>query len=206
MEKSITQSGPTVDEAVAAALGQLGLEKDQVTVEVLDAGSRGFLGLGQRQATVEVRYRVPKDELAREFLARLLELMGYDSEVEVSGGEQFIQLSVDPENPGALIGRRGQTVNAIQHVSNLIVGRQSEDRRRIIVDVAGYRRKRQRSLEGLARRTASRVGRLRRPARLEPMPAHERKAVHLALKDVPGVRTWSEGEEPFRRVVVAPEQ
>lgn len=206
MDKSYRATGLTVEEALEAALGDLGLRRDQVRVEVLDEGARGFWGLGQRDAVVEVTYKPPKKELAQAFGQELLGLMGFEGEVEVEEDDLYIHLSFDSEAAGALIGRRGQTINAIQHVSNLILGRQSDDARRIVVDVAGYRRKRQRSLEGLAIRMAARARRGGRPVRMEPMPSHERKTVHMALKNVPEITTRSEGKDPFRRVVITPEK
>ncbi len=202
--KFLEQAGRTVDDALALALERLGVGRDLVDVEILDEGARGFLGLGSRDAVVRVSARPDKAELVREFIEDLIGKMGYSCTVQVSQDDDSITASLDGERAGLLIGRHGQTVNALQYLVSVVAGRACDDRRRVVVDVAGYRRKRERSLETLARRMASRARRLGQPVRLDVMPASERRLVHLALKDMPGVSTGSEGQEPHRRVVINP--
>lgn len=221
MAQSVEKTGKTVDEAVQEALEALGLTRDEVDVEVLEEPARGILGLvGQRPARVRVTAKadttvVDVAEKAREFLEELLGHMGF-SGVLVSAREVdgILRLEVQGKGLGGLIGRRGATLDAVQHLVNLVAGRwmrvagrgagDQEDRYRIIVDAEGYREKRTRSLERLALTVAERVRREGRKATLEPMNPMERRIVHLAVQGCEGVTSFSEGEEPYRRVVIAP--
>lgn len=206
MIQSLEQAGRTVEEAVDAALGRMGVSREQVEVEVMEEGNRGFLGIGSRDALVRVTLVPGKAALVRDLLSRVLCEMGFSCQVEVDEDDRFIHASVSCERSGLLIGRHGQTINSLQYLINITAGRASTDRRQVVIDVADYRRKRQRSLEGLARKMASRARRQSRPVSMDPMPAHERRIVHLALQEVSGVSTTSEGHDPHRRVVIIPEK
>ncbi|MBC7083236.1 MAG: spoIIIJ-associated protein [Bacillota bacterium] len=219
MAQSVEKTGRTVEEAVQEALEALGLTRDKVEVEVLEEPARGILGLvGQRPARVRVTARadmVDVAEKAREFLKELLAHMGFAG-VSVNAREVdgVLRLEVEGKGLGGLIGRRGATLDALQYLVNLVAGRYArvasrgtgdqEDRLRIIVDAEGYREKRARSLERLALAVAERVRREGRKATLEPMNPMERRIVHLAIQGCEGVTSFSEGEEPYRRVVIAP--
>lgn len=219
MAQSVEKTGRTVEEAVQEALEALGLTRDKVEVEVLEEPARGILGLvGQRPARVRVTARadmVDVAEKAREFLKELLAHMGFAG-VSVNAREVdgVLRLEVEGKGLGGLIGRRGATLDALQYLVNLVAGRYArvasrgtgdqEDRLRIIVDAEGYREKRARSLERLALAVAERVRRGGRKATLEPMNPMERRIVHLAIQGCEGVTSFSEGEEPYRRVVIAP--
>ncbi|MEW6106585.1 MAG: RNA-binding cell elongation regulator Jag/EloR [Bacillota bacterium] len=219
MAQSVEKTGRTVEEAVQEALEALGLTRDKVEVEVLEEPARGILGLvGQRPARVRVTARadmVDVAEKAREFLKELLVHMGFAG-VSVNAREVggVLRLEVEGKGLGGLIGRRGATLDAVQYLVNLVAGRYArvvgrgagdqEDRLRIIVDAEGYREKRARSLERLALAVAERVRREGRKATLEPMNPMERRIVHLAIQGCEGVTSFSEGEEPYRRVVIAP--
>lgn len=226
MAQSVEKTGRTVDEAVQEALKALGLMRDEVEVEVLDEPARGILGLvGQRPARVKVTAKetaeagaagtIEVSGKAVEFLKELLMHMGFtDVSVNAREADGVLRLDVEGKGLGGLIGRRGATLDAVQYLVNLVAGRYAratgrrgaadEERLRIIVDAEGYRAKRAKSLERLAQAVAERVRREGRSATLEPMNPMERRIIHLAVQGCDGVTSFSEGEEPYRRVVIAP--
>jgi len=191
---------------VQEALRELGVEREQVEVEVLEEPNRGFLGwLGARMAEVKVTVKVTKSQFAREFLKQVTNALGIEMRVsEVGRSDRYVFLELEGEEAGLLIGRRGETLNALQYLVNVAASRVSQEPYRIVLDVDGYRKRRHEALERLARRVAERVRRTGRKMVLEPMPARERRVVHLALQNQSGVTTHSEGQEPYRRVVVSP--
>ncbi|HVB10362.1 MAG TPA: RNA-binding cell elongation regulator Jag/EloR [Bacillota bacterium] len=200
-----SKHGRTVEEAVEAALRELGAERDMVEVEVLEGGSRGLFGLiGGLPAHVRVRVTAGKDRFAADFLSRLTALLDIDADVKVQGDAESVQAQIKGEGVAVLIGNHGQTLDALQVVTDAAVSRRTEDRRRLQVDVEGYRERRRRAVEDLARRAAQQARRTGRPIELEAMPAYERRFVHLAVQDVAEVETSSTGEEPNRRVVIRP--
>ena len=274
--KFIDVTGKTEDEAIANALAQLGLDRDEVSVEILERAKKGFLGIGASPAKVRVTYEVPEevsvrpvekrperlekaipaaapqeraprpepkaprapkaskptreapkaapelpelpkapalpgtpcdDEKSRQittFLTGLLEHMGNSAQVKVYlDDEGRYKVILEGEKLGALIGRRGETLDAIQQLTNYSVNRGGEKRVRIHVDAENYRLKREQSLQQLARKVAGKVLKYRRNVTLEPMNAYERHVIHTALQDVEGVTTYSMGTDPNRRVIVA---
>jgi spoIIIJ-associated protein len=195
----------TVEEAVEAALTELGVERDMVEVEVLAEGSRGLFGLiGGQPAEVRVRVTAGKDRFAADFLTRLTAILDIEPDIDVQSDAESVRVNVRGEGAAVLIGRRGQTLEALQWVTDVAVSRRTQDRRRLQVDVEGYRARRRRAVEDLARRAAQQARRTGRPVELEPMPAHERRWVHLAVREVAGVATASTGEGVRRRVVISP--
>ena len=272
MREFIEVTGKTEDEAVAKALAQLGLDRDDVSVEILERAKSGFLGLGSCPAKVRVSYGedtaeeevpqapqapekaaeapAPKQEKKQEksaerrpekkkepkqakapvketpapqapqdlgeevndekaaairaFLSGLLEQMESPAQVRVYLPEKGrYKVILEGENLGALIGRRGETLDAIQQLTSYAVNRSASGRVRVQLDAEGYREKREQSLQHLARKVAGKVTKYRRSVTLEPMNAYERHVIHTALQDVPGVTTYSTGTEPNRRVIVA---
>lgn len=258
MLKSMEYRGKTVDDAVANALAELGLEREDVSVEIVERGKSGFLGLGAMDAVVRVSFEGPDEEPApapavkkeapvpaaepkpapakREpaakkeapakkeeaapvkkaaaegsqaqqteaFLSGLLEHMGVKAEIEISprkGGGLDVNLSGN--GIGAVIGRRGETLDAIQQLTNYAVNRGSDKRSHINVDAENYRAKREESLVRLAEKMAAKAIKYKRSMALEPMNSYERHVIHAALQDHEGVTTSSTGAEPNRRVVVA---
>lgn len=282
----IDVTGKTEDEAVSAALAQLGMDRDQVSVEVLERAKKGFLGIGASPAKVRVTYAVetpapvrkpeppaprpaaprpapaaaaapasapPREEHPRRerperrrsdrprpepapraaaqeeealpalqpvdlgelctderaqkitaFLTGLLQHMGSSAQVKVYQPEEGrYKVILEGEKLGQLIGRRGETLDAIQQLTNYSINRGGEKRVRIHVDAENYRLKREQSLQHLARKVAAKVVKYRRNVTLEPMNAYERHVIHTALQDVPGVTTYSMGTDPNRRVIVA---
>ena len=282
----IDVTGKTEDEAVSAALAQLGMDRDQVSVEVLERAKKGFLGIGASPAKVRVTYAVetpapdrkpeppaprpaaprpapaaaaapasapPREEHPRRerperrrsdrprpepapraaaqeeealpalqpvdlgelctderaqkitaFLTGLLQHMGSGAQVKVYQPEEGrYKVILEGEKLGQLIGRRGETLDAIQQLTNYSINRGGEKRVRVHVDAENYRLKREQSLQHLARKVAAKVVKYRRNVTLEPMNAYERHVIHTALQDVPGVTTYSMGTDPNRRVIVA---
>ena len=220
-------TGETVGEAKWAALRELerrhpGLDKAAVQFEVVAEGERGILGVGYEPARVVAHVPAgaaeaaaasepPADESdqatsARTLVAQIVETLGVDADVAVRDEPEAIVVTCSGPDVGLLIGRHGQTIDSVQYLLNVIAYRAyGEEKRDVVVDAAGYRARRQATLEALALRVADRVRESGEAEELEPMTAVERKVVHLHLKDVAGVGTTSEGTEPNRYVVVVPE-
>ncbi|MGI6566117.1 MAG: protein jag [Firmicutes bacterium] len=206
--KTIERSARTVEEAIAEALEELQVARDDVEIEVLDEGTRAFLGLiGGKQARVRVTVRDKREEKALaavEFLKGILDRMGVVSRVEhVWEDEDVLKLDIQGEELGLVIGRRGETLDALQYLVSLAMNRNGEWIR-IILDAEGYRARREETLRNLALRLGERVKRTGRRAVLDPMNAMERRIIHLALQDDGGIETHSEGVAPYRRVIIAP--
>jgi spoIIIJ-associated protein len=226
MEVQVEATGETVGEAKWSALRELerqrpGLDKSAVRFQVVSEGERGLLGVGFTPArviaTVDAaavapaeRAAAPVDESelageARELVGRIVDGIGVNAQIDVDEGEETITVSCTGPDLGMLIGRHGQTIDAIQYLANAAMYRgHSDERKEVVVDAAGYRVRRRASLEALAVRSAERALAQGEPVELEPMTAVERKVVHLRLKELDGVETTSEGTEPNRFVVVHP--
>ncbi len=205
--RSLEKRGRTVEEAVAAALEELGVEESETQVEILEEPAKGLFGiLGSKDARVRVSVKESKEEAAMRFLGEVLSTMGYRTDVETSVADGYVFINVLGDDLGALIGRRGQTLNALQYLVNLAAMRETSGDERIVLDIEGYRKRRERTLQALARRIAERVRRTGYSVALEPMTAQERRVVHTALQDDPAVITKSDGEEPFRKVVIHPKK
>ena len=209
MIRVIEATGKTEDEAIQSALAELGCTREQVSVEILERAKSGFLGIGATPAKIRVSFEEPDDiiTLTENFLKGLLEKMGSDAvPVLEQKDESTIYVNLTGEKLGMLIGRRGETLDAIQQLTNYSVNRGSDKRVRVHVDAENYRLKREQSLEHLAQKVAAKVLKYRRNVTLEPMNAYERHVIHTALQDVEGVTTYSMGTEPNRRVIVALEK
>jgi spoIIIJ-associated protein len=223
LEKSLEVSGKSVEEAVEKGLGELGLPRDAVNIEVLGEGSRGLFGLNSEQARVRLTpldalrpgsaaETGPVDEAkatGQEILESLLRGMGLNARVQVlpdveSEGSRGFVLNILGDDLGVLIGRRGETLRDLEYVTRLLVAHKTNKSAKLIVDVEGYRTRRERSLRELAKRMAERVQTNRQPITLEAMPPNERRIVHLALHEHPTVKTQSIGEGDHRRVMIIP--
>lgn len=227
--RSIESVGKTVEDAIANALERLKVERDQVVVEVIDEGAKGIFGLlGSKLARVKVTLKttaptspivvepkstdkehaqpgntdVAKAEWGKLFLRELLVRMGVQGEVKVSEIGEVIMLSITGDNMGLIIGHRGQTLDSVQYLVNLAGSKAFTEGSKFVVDAENYRIRRQKTLEQLAQRLADKVVTRRQKAILDPMPPQERRIVHLFLRDNPDVCTYSEGNEPYRRVVI----
>lgn len=206
--QTVETTGRTIEEAIAAALAELEADPSQVDVEVLDEGTKGLFGIiGSKQARVRVTRRATPEDKARKVAAWLEEatrLMGVDVEASWRVEDESIQVNLTGGGLGLVIGRRGQTLDALQYLAGMVGNREGGEWIRILVDAEGYRERREESLRGLALRTADKARRNRRRVVLEPMNAHERRIIHVSLQEEEGVSTYSEGTEPYRRVVIAP--
>lgn len=202
--KEVTKSGKTVEEALDAALADLQTTKEHVTFQVVEEARKGFLGLGARPAVVEVALKPNPVETARSFLQNVTTQMGASAEIETrrDGGTVTMQLSA--ENVAILIGKRGNTLNALQYLTNLAANRDAAEPVHIILDAENYRLRREETLKQLALKQGEKVRKTNRKVSLDPMPSMERKIIHMTLKDVTGVDTYSDGVEPNRRVVITP--
>ena len=210
MLKSIEVSGKSEDDAIQSALNQLGLTRDEVSVEIIERAKAGFLGLKSTPAVVRVTYETNESESHAErvekFLSGLFLRMGVSAQPEIREEEGVVNVNLTGEDPGALIGRRGETLDAIQHLTNYVVNRGSAGRVRVNIDTENYRERRNEALERLAEKVASKVVKYRRNMTLEPMNSYERHIIHTALQEVENVTTYSIGTEPNRRIVVSYER
>ena len=249
MLKSIDVTGKTEEEAIASGLRQLGLQRDDVSIEILERAKSGFLRIGASPAVIRMSYEAPDEpavaaksapaapaaksaapaapkapaasapkapaapvtgevaERTTDFLTGLLSRMGTQAELEMTtkeDGSLFINLS--GEGMGAIIGRRGETLDAIQHLTNYAVNRGCEERTHISIDAENYRAKREESLVRLAEKMAAKTLKYHRSMALEPMNSYERHVIHTALQNYEGVTTCSTGTEPNRRVVISCEK
>ena len=225
MIKSQEFSGRTEDEALSAALNELGLERDEVSVTVLERAKSGFLGIGASPAVLKIEFEVPDEPVKaetvkpaeaktapanddypeiRSFLTGLLERMGTQADIEIKVRDsKGIVVNLSGPNMGAVIGRRGETLDAIQHLTNYVINRGNDKHMHISVDAEEYRAKREESLVRLAEKMAAKVIKYKRSMALEPMNSYERHIIHTALQNYEGVTTSSTGTEPNRRVVVS---
>jgi spoIIIJ-associated protein len=197
-------TGRTVEEAVARALEELGVERDDVEVEVLDPGARGMLGLGARDARVRVTVRPSPAGVAHQLMARLLDYLGIPGTVRAREQDGEVQVVVEGDQLGALIGHRGATLDAVQLLLGLMVSRRVRSPVRVAVDAGGYRQRRVAALQEQARRAAERAVREGREVALAPMSPADRRVIHTTLAGHPAVVTQSRGEGDARRVVVIP--
>ncbi|AGA70915.1 putative RNA-binding protein [Desulfitobacterium dichloroeliminans LMG P-21439] len=199
------KTGKTVDEAISACLAELGVERDRVKIEVLEEPTKkGLFGLlGTTPAKVRVSYEDSPGEIASVFLKDVCHSMGVNAEFNCSQMGQHWLVNITGEELGILIGRRGDTLEALQYLTNLAVSKQLSEKVRIIVDVEGYRQRREETLVRLAKRLSDKVKRTGTRVVLEPMNPHERRIIHTALQEETHISTFSEGEEPNRKVVIS---
>lgn len=205
----IETTGKTVEDALMAALVELNVAEDRIEYEIVEAPSKGFLGLiGAKPAKIKVMLKPEEKkkpiDVAIGFLEELFYEMGLSLEIEKKETAEGFSLSLKGENLGILIGKHGQTLDALQYLTNLAANKdRSEAKIRIALDVENYRKRREEALCRLAVRLADKVKRTGEKVMLEPMSRHERKVIHMALQDERRIFTYSDGEEPFRKVVIA---
>ncbi|MCL2397292.1 MAG: protein jag [Defluviitaleaceae bacterium] len=202
--KSIEKTAKTVDLAVEEALNILSVTRDDVEIEVIDTGSKGFMGLGAKPAHVKVTIKHDPQQAAQTFIKEIGMAMGIVINVETTLSEKQLDVTMSGENMGVLIGKRGQTLDAIQYLVSLAVNKGTAPYLNVIVDSEGYRKKRREILEQLATNLAKKVKATKRPVTLEPMNTFERRIIHSALQNDRYVATHSEGTDPFRNIVIAP--
>jgi len=202
--QTIEKKGKSVDEAIKAALDELSCDIDDVIIEVIEEPSKGLLGLVKRPAVVKVSVREKPEQDVRQALEDLLNKMKLDYRINnVEWDEGRVRINITGKDMGLLIGRKGETLNAVQFVLGLIVNRNREEKVRVVLDVEDYRKKREESLEALALRLSDRVKKTRKSVVMRPMSSQERRIVHTALQGDPQISTYSMGDEPNRKVVIS---
>ncbi len=203
----IEVSAKTVNDAITEACQKLGVTSDKLEYEVVEEGSAGFLGLGSKPAVIKASVKcdeVSVEDKAKVFLKDVFEAMNMTVVIDVKYDEKENNMDIDlsGDEMGVLIGKRGQTLDSLQYLVSLVVNKDSENYIRVKVDTENYRQRRKDTLENLAKNIAYKVKRTRRSVSLEPMNPYERRIIHSALQNDKYVTTHSEGEEPFRKVVV----
>jgi len=237
---------PTVEEAIAQGLAELGLTADAISVEVLDAGNKGLFGFGKHQVRVRLTVHTGDSEPVQEpesvpaskpeaqvpsvkeaespsetdplldhteaVISKLLHLVNLEAQVSAHYGERDreerrnVHVDIRGNDLSILIGRRSETLNAFQYIASLIVGKEVQDWVQLVIDVEGYRERREKQLIQMAKRMADQVAKSGRRQTLEPMPSAERRIIHIALRDHPDVLTESTGEDPHRKVTIVPKK
>ncbi len=196
--------GRTVEEAIDNALETMNATRKDVKVQVLEEGSKGFLGiLGSRQARVKVVRAESPEKLIKEFLEKIVKIMNIEADIEVRTREGYYFVSINGEKMGILIGRRGDTLDALQYICNIAINRKLKNRVRVVIDIEGYRKRRELTLINLARRMSARVKETGKKIIMEPMNPQERRIIHTALQNETEIYTFSEGREPYRKVVIS---
>ena len=200
----IEVSAKTVDDALTEACVQLGTTSDKLEYEVIEKGSTGFLGIGSRNAVIKVRKVCSVEDIVKDFLDQVFKAMDMEVEILIKKDEEnhFLDVELKGADMGILIGKRGQTLDSLQYLTNLAVNKHSDHYYKVKIDTEDYRNRRKETLENLAKNIAYKVKRTKRAVSLEPMNPFERRVIHSALQNDRYVTTHSEGEEPFRHVVV----
>jgi spoIIIJ-associated protein len=223
--KSVETEGKTVEEAISKACEELKASREDLEIEVLTNGSSGFLGLvGTKMAKIRATRKepaaaaeeaagLPADasshlaaETAKKTLQDLLALLGIEAGVDLKEEPERILLNIKGDGSGLLIGRKGQTLDALEYLINKIVHKDAEDKKRIVVDTENYRSRREESLVRLAQRLGEKAKRLGRPVTISPMSAHDRRIIHLALQEDKTLHTRSTGTGLYRKIVISPEK
>jgi spoIIIJ-associated protein len=222
--KSVETEGKTTEEAIQKACEELRVSRQDLEIEVLSGGSSGFLGLGAKNARIRATVkeisapRTPEArpsaalsdnqaaETAKKTLQDILRFLEVEATVDLKEDSERILLNIQGDGSGLLIGRKGQTLDAMEYLINKIVHKDAEDKKRIVVDTEDYRFRREDSLVKLAQRLGEKAKRLGRPVTISPMSAHDRRIIHLALQDDKTLRTWSTGTGLYRKVIISPEK
>lgn len=232
--KFVEKIAKTVDDAVTEALLELLVTRDEVEIEVIEKGARGFLGIGSKDAKVRVTVIAQGEEeeksifeklgieepnisldidpisimdpaqVGKNFLVDVLDKMGIEAEVDVSMKKEQIKMVISGDKMGLLIGKRGEHLDALQYLVNLVVNKNSEKYTRVILDTENYRQRREETLQKLAFRLAKKASQTKQKVILEPMNPYDRRIIHSALQNSRTVKTYSEGKEPYRKIVITP--
>ncbi len=202
--KVIEMTGKTIEEAINHGLKELNTSKDKVEIKVIDEGSKGFLNfIGTRPAKIEMKLKKDYEKEVRDFLESILKSMDVEAKISIKEKKDVIKIDLSGPDMGIIIGYRGETLDSLQYLVSLVINKdQSCDYKRVILDTENYRDKREETLKKLARRLGHKVRETGRPVKLEPMNPYERRIIHSELQNNNYVETYSEGEEPFRKVVI----
>lgn len=203
----VEKSAKTINEAVEIALRELNLNKDQVEIEVLEEPTKGLFGiLGGKPAKVRVSQKENPSLRAKELLENIMRAMNLEVDINVDENEEKVKVNINGPDLGILIGRRGETLDALQYLVNLTANKNFEKRKRVLVDIEGYRERREETLKKLASRLADKAKQRGRNVVLEPMNSMERRIIHTALQDRVDIYTFSEGDEPYRKIIISPKK
>lgn len=198
-------SAKTVDDAITEALIKLGVSSEQLEYEVIEKGSTGFLGINSKKAIIKARKKETLEDKVRSFLDEMFHAMNMEVVVELTYDEASRNMDIELKGTdmGILIGKRGQTLDAIQYLVSIVANKDTEEYIHVKMDTENYRKRRRETVENLAKNLAYKVKRTKKPVTLEPMNAYERRIIHSALQNDKYVSTYSEGEEPYRHVVIS---
>ena len=202
--KTVEMSGKTVEEAIDKALASLNEEKDNVISEIIEEGTKGLFNLiGSKPAKVKITTKPNHIDEAKKFLVDVLDNMKIDADVTVKEENDLVTININGPKMGLIIGYRGETLDSLQYLVSLIVNKDhNKPYKRVVLDTENYRQKREETLKRVAQKAAYKVKASKRPYKLEPMNPYERRIIHSALQDDKDVTTYSEGEEPYRRIVI----
>lgn len=203
--KETVKKGKTVEEAVSLALEELGIGEEDAEIEILDEGNKGLFGLiGNKEAEVRVSLKeLSYKEEAYKFLKELLGKMNIEAEIDIEENKKGLKINIFGNNMGILIGRRGETLMSLQYLTSLVINRKADEYISVTIDTENYKKKREETLIKLAKKTANKAVKYKKNMTLDPMNPYERRIIHASLQDDNRVRTYSTGEEPTRRVVIA---
>ena len=203
---SVRQEAKTVVDAINKALKKLDINREEAEIEIIKKGSKGFFGLfGGENAVVDVKIKKDPIEIGKEFIETVFSSSKIDIEVEVmeeKTDDEQVMYNIKSDDLGIVIGHRGETLDALQYLTSLAVNKETEEYYRVLIDAEGYRDRRKETLVRLANKLARKAVKTERKVVLEPMPPHERRIIHMALKDNSKVTSYSKGEEPFRKVMI----
>ena len=203
--KIIEVTGKTVEEALKHALDELKLTKDKVDVEIINEGSKGLFNLiGTKPAKIKVTKKPEPIDNAKEFLINVLSSMNIDAEIRINEENDVTKIDLSGHKMGLVIGYRGETLDSLQYLVSLVINKNHNNSyKRVVLDAENYRKKREETLIRVAQKSAYKVRKSQRPYKLEPMNPYERRIIHSALQEYTDINTHSEGEEPFRRIVIS---
>lgn len=204
--KSIEVEGKNIEDALEKALNELNTTKEKINFEIIDPGAKGLFNvIGFKPARIRVSMKYDYIEEARKFIANILKCVGLTAEISITEKDDAININLYGNKMGLIIGYRGETLDSIQYLLSLVVNKSHDiPHKKVILDTENYRSKREETLKGVAIKSANRVIKTRKTLKLEPMNPYERRIIHFALQDNNLVNTYSEGEEPFRRIVIEP--
>lgn len=205
--REVVKSARTIEEAINAACNELELDRDEIEIEVLEEPNKGLFGLlGVRDAKIKVTEKCIPEKKAVKILTKIFDCMKMNVDISVQEADGYMRIDLTGPDLGVLIGRRGDTLDAIQYYINLAANKDTEKRTRFVLDIEGYRQRREETLNKLAYRLAEKARRKGKDVVLEPMNPHERRVIHTALQNHKDVFTYSEGEEPYRKIIISPKK
>lgn len=203
MANSVEKTAKTTQEAISLALEELKVSESRVVVEVIDEGNKGIFGLiGNKMAKVKVTLKESRGDKAKYFLLDVFEKMQINADIDMLEEDESLLLKIKGKDIGIIIGRRGETLDSLQYLTSLVVNKNEDDYKRVVIDIENYRQKREETLVKLADRLAEKVIKYKKPVTLEPMNPYERRIIHSSLQNNRYVETYSTGDEPNRKVVI----